>query len=76
LDVDNRDQNKEFTPDDTRKAISRLTDIIRLHILQSPLPSNVSVLSLQNGQVTLMAKNEFIVTLTLGKREVIQSFYF
>jgi hypothetical protein len=72
--VDKRDQNKLFTQDDARKAISRLTDLIRLQILQSPLPANVSVLSLQNGQVTLLAKNEFIITLTLGKKEVSQHF--
>jgi hypothetical protein len=62
-------EQKSFTHNDIQTAISRLTDLIRLRILQSPLPPNVSVVSLKNGQITLMAKNEFQVTLTLGKKE-------
>lgn len=68
--VDPLENQKSFTEDDIQKANSRLTDLIRLRILQSPLPSNMTVISLRNGQVTLMAKNEFLATLTLGKKEV------
>ena len=70
LDVDRRNQTKEYSEQDSKKAITRLTDLIRLRILQSALPSNISVVELQNGQITLLAKNEFIITLTLGKKEV------
>eukprot|EP01027_Heterolobosea_sp_BB2_P008892 GEZU01013180.1.p1 GENE.GEZU01013180.1~~GEZU01013180.1.p1 ORF type:complete len:937 (+),score=130.86 GEZU01013180.1:167-2977(+) len=55
----------KFTQDDWRKVVDRLTDVIRMTLLAETLPHNFAVKSIRDGRVTLFAKDEFEITLTL-----------
>ncbi|EFC46992.1 predicted protein [Naegleria gruberi] len=60
----------DFTTQDKERAISKLTDIIRMKLLQCTIPPNMFVNKLENGQVNLIAENEFSIIMTLNhKRE-------
>lgn len=54
-----------YTEEDVKRAVSRLTDVIRMTLLKETIPSQLSVEKISNGLVFLTAKNEFSVVLTL-----------
>ncbi|KAL0490016.1 hypothetical protein AKO1_009405 [Acrasis kona] len=62
-------QHKSITRQYVDECNSRLTDLIRMHILQTTLPPALSVLALNNGQITLSRENKFVVTLTLCEND-------
>ena len=66
-DLQNADE--EFTAKDKEKALVKLTDLIRMKLLQCTIPSTMFVNKLENGQVNLIGENEFSIILTLNQKQ-------
>ncbi|KAG2388327.1 hypothetical protein C9374_000491 [Naegleria lovaniensis] len=61
--------HEDFTVKDKEKAVSKLTDLIRMKLLQCTIPPNMFVNKLENGQVNLIAENEFSIIMTLNHKQ-------
>ncbi|KAL9653047.1 hypothetical protein ABK040_015561 [Willaertia magna] len=62
------DSEDKFTEKDKERALNRLTDLIRMKLLQCTIPNNMFVNKLENGQVNLIGENEFSIILTLQQK--------